>query len=128
MSQRNRQAKDMIHPKISAIQNHINYTMECFRKKDYSKAVEEMELTTMELFPVDQDEDFIKKLEQELSLLFQIKYDGTKRNWEKEHSKKYKQWFRELQKHIADCGYWTAEKYVSMSLHDLRKENSPSEL
>ena len=64
MSQTN--SRNIIHPKILAIQNHINLTNDAFRKKDYLKALDEMDLTTMELFPEDQPEELITEINKEI--------------------------------------------------------------
>lgn len=111
MSKKPVSAKNIIHPKITSIQNHINFTNEYFRKKNYLEALNEMDLTTMELFPEDQPENIINEIKKQIKREEGIVYKGIKDKWLKENVFTYKNIFRDLQKHIAECGYWSLEKY-----------------
>jgi hypothetical protein len=103
--------KNIIHPKIIAIQTHITNANDFWRTQHYMGFLIELDLTIAELFPSDQPEAIQDKVYKEIRTIENFQYPGrrTKRMVNMKWS--YREWFYNLQKHISTCGYFENKKY-----------------
>lgn len=122
--------EEMIHPKISAIQEHLNIIDRLIRLGDYLPALKEMYLTTIEMKPSDRPKPLMAKIKQEILALTHATPGTQRRNYsDKEWD--YIDYTTELSDTIWTAKYFDNNKYGnSRSLKELRQlvgDNRPVE-
>ncbi|MCX6649987.1 MAG: hypothetical protein NTV61_11500 [Candidatus Bathyarchaeota archaeon] len=118
---------ETIHPKISAIQNHLNLTNALFRAGKYQEGVFEMRLTLLEIAPKDRDPEIVKELDRELSI-FSKQYPSANRQRVLQRRKRYIQIAEAISDLLWTRKYFDNNRYgESRDLKDLREAAGDAE-
>ena len=104
-------ALELFAPKIQAIQNHINLINEYYRKRTFTRMLQEMLLTISELDPVDKPKEMRENIIAEIKRLRVYKYDSQRKKRLHKKEWRYYEWSDTLQKHIWECGYFNIKKW-----------------
>lgn len=111
-TQESKTALELFAPKIHAIQNHLNMINDHLRKREYTKALNEMLLTIPELDPPDQPKKLRNRILTELKAIQRIKTNSIKNRRLRKNQWNYYQYSEELNAHIWNRGYFNVEKYT----------------